>query len=139
MPGGIWRHPAAYLCERRFGVLTGQRCYGLVAVGARSRIRTCAHGSGVHCSARLLPAETPFERALGAGGVDLALLALTDDRIMASRSGARLGGPARSELSAGGGPVGRNRGGVSSRGGGAGRRGGRCRVGLGRGGPVRRA
>src|SRR5258708_34294907 len=102
MPGGIWRHPAAYLCARRFGVVTGQRCYGLVAVGARSRIRTCAHGSGVHCSARLLPAETPFERALGAGGVDLALLALTEDRIMASRSGARLVGPTQSEPSAGG-------------------------------------
>src|SRR5258708_21898161 len=100
MPGGIWRHPAAYLCARRFGVVTGQRCYGLVAVGARSRIRTCAHGSGVHCSARLLPAETPFERALGAGGVDLALLALTDNPIMAAPSGARLCGPPPTQPSA---------------------------------------
>src|SRR5258708_21573900 len=106
MPGGIWRHPAAYLCARRFGVVTGQRCYGLVAVGARSRIRTCAHGSGVHCSARLLSAETPFERALGAGCVDPALLARTDDPILAPRSGARVFGPSRSRLSPGGGPVG---------------------------------
>ena len=37
------------------------------------------HGSGVHCSARLLPAETPFERTLGARmGRAPSLLALTE-------------------------------------------------------------
>src|SRR5258708_36542947 len=105
MPGGIWRHPAAYLCARRFGVVTGQRCYGLVAVGARSRIRTCAHGSGVHCSARLLPAETPFERALGAGCVALALLAPTHGPALASRGGVPLWGPSQPSARAAGAPA----------------------------------
>jgi hypothetical protein len=63
------------------------------STSAPSRIRTCAHGSGVRCSARPLPAGTAFERALGADmgrGPGLA----RPDRIMASGSGVGLGGPA---------------------------------------------
>jgi len=44
--GGFWRHIAAQPFSRGRIVFPGQYGFGLVVMGAPSRIRTCAHGSG---------------------------------------------------------------------------------------------
>jgi hypothetical protein len=44
--GGFWRHMAVQPFNRVGIVFPGQYGFGLVVMGAPSRIRTCAHGSG---------------------------------------------------------------------------------------------
>jgi hypothetical protein len=54
----IWRDLAAHDQTGRSDIRAGQRPYGLVSMGAPSRIRTCAHGSGGRCCTQLLPGNT---------------------------------------------------------------------------------
>jgi hypothetical protein len=48
--GGFWWHMAAQPFSSARSVFPGQYGFGLVVMGAPSRIRTCAHGSGGRCS-----------------------------------------------------------------------------------------
>src|SRR6266699_3339832 len=56
--------PCAYPQVRAMHLISGVRPG--IRKSAPSRIRTCAHGSGVHIPARLLPAETSYSLWPGA-------------------------------------------------------------------------
>jgi hypothetical protein len=77
--GGFWRHMAAQPFNHGLIVFPGQYGFGLVVMGAPSRIRTCAHGSGGRSPTLRLPAKTWVRLGqwdapgthgrLGAGGI----------------------------------------------------------------------
>ena len=58
--GGFWWHTAAQPFNRRLIVCAGQAGFSLVQVGAPSRIRTCAHGSGECTTLTLSPLPIPL-------------------------------------------------------------------------------